>query len=380
MSGAAFPDRARVAAHEMVRGATRYSADIPMPRLAHAMTVPSGIARGRVAAIEADAACAVPGVLAVLTHQDFTGLRTPGYLLGGGYGSHSHQPMLSDRVTYRGEPVALVIAEALEVAIQAAALVRVRYEAEPFAATPDSPHAEATAPRGTVNSGDAEAALATAAFRAEGTFHLPTAHHNPMELISTTADWRDGSLTIHEGTQNSGAIKHGIAVALGLEPGRVRVSSAFTGGAFGQKNALQPQTLLVARASMMLDRPVKLVLPRAQIFCTAPLRPASRHTVRLGADANGRIVAATLQSQQQNNRADTLNANFATVPARLYDIANFSASERLIRCDTGSVGHMRSPSTMRWPLPSRARWTIWPTPPGVTRWPSAWPTTPPGTR
>jgi len=343
MSETTFPNRARVAARDMVRGATRYSADIPLPRMAHAMTVPSHAARGRVVAADTGAARAVPGVLAVLTHQDFATVRGAGYLLGGGYGTHSHQPMLSDRVAYRGEPVALVVAETLEAAQEAAGLVRVQVEAEPFAATPDSPGAEALAPRATVGIGDAEAALAAAAFRAGGDFTFPTAHHNPIELISTTADWRDGTLTIFEGTQNSGAVRHGLAAALGLEPARVRVNSAFVGGAFGQKHALQPQTLLVARASMMLGRPVKLVLPRGQIFFTAPFRPASRHTVRLGADANGRLSAATLHSQQQNNRADTLNANFANVPSRLYGIANFSAAERLVRCDTGCVGYMRSP-------------------------------------
>ncbi|MFC3126029.1 xanthine dehydrogenase family protein molybdopterin-binding subunit [Pseudoroseomonas globiformis] len=343
MSETAFPDRARVAARDMVRGATLYSADVPLPRMTHAMTVPSAIARGRVTAIETGPARVLPSVLAVLTHADFAGVTSAGYVLGGGYGTHSHQPMLSDRIAYRGEPVALVVAETLETAVEAAGLVRLRYDTEPFAATPDSPDAEVTAPRDTVKIGDAEAALAAAAFRVEGSFHCPSAHHNPMELISTTADWQDGRLTIHEGTQNSGAIKHGLAAALGLDPSRIRVNSAFTGGGFGQKNSMQPQTVLAARASMMLNRPVKLVLPRAQIFFTAPLRPASRHTVRLGADAQGRIVAATLQSRQQNNRADTLNANFATVPARLYDIANFSASEQLVRCDTACVGYMRSP-------------------------------------
>ncbi len=202
----------------------------------------------------------------------------------GGYGFQSHQPMLSDRLVHRGEPIALVVAETSEIAIEAASLVQATYAAEPFLATIDAPDAEIMPSEPSVEVGDADAAYAAAAVTVDAEYRHPSQHQNPMELISTTAEWRGGDLFVREGTQNSGALKFGVAMALGLAPERVHVTSAYLGGGFGQKNSLQGQTVLVARAAMLVGRPVKLVVPRGQIFHTASFRPASR-TAFAAADA-----------------------------------------------------------------------------------------------
>lgn len=343
MSENAFPDRARVDARDKVRGAARFTADVPRPRLAHAMTVPSPVVRGRIIAVEAEAARALPGVLAVLTWRDFVGVSSAGYLLGGGRAFQSHQPMLSDRLVHRGEPVALVVAETLQIAVAAAALVRPTCEEEAFAAAPGQDGAETTPPQQSYEVGDAEAALASAATCVDAEYNHPAQFQNPMELIATVAEWRDGVLTIYEGSQNSGAVKFGIAAALRLDPARVRVDSTHLGGAFGQRNSMQLQTVLVARATMALGRPVKLVMPRGQLFHTTSFRPASRHRIRLGADARGRMVAAVYEAEVQNSRADTLRPTFSETTSRVYDIPNYRSAERLVRTDVQSPGYMRAP-------------------------------------
>ena len=119
-----FTDLARVDAREKVRGSLRYAADDARPGLAHAMLVPATVGRGRVLGIDTAAAQAVRGVRLVLTHLDTAGLRSAGFLLGGGFAFQSLQPMLGDAVAYRGQPIALVAADTLEAAIEAAALVR----------------------------------------------------------------------------------------------------------------------------------------------------------------------------------------------------------------------------------------------------------------
>ncbi|MCD2184964.1 xanthine dehydrogenase family protein molybdopterin-binding subunit [Rhizobium sp. GN54] len=343
MNETIYPDRARIDALEKVLGRTRFAADIPLPRITHAMTVPSRIVRGRLAAIDIGAARAVDGVLAVLTWRDFTNAQSAGYLMGGGFGFQSHQPMLSDRLVHRGEPIALVVAETLEIAIEAAALVDARYEEEPFAALLEDERAEILAPQAGHAMGDAQAMLASAAFRVDAEYLSPAQYQNPMEMIATVAEWRDGTLTIHEGTQNSSAVKFGVAAALGLDSARVRVKSAYLGGGFGQKNSLQGQTVLAARAAILLGRPVKLVMPRAQLYHTASFRPASRHRIQLGADADGRIVAASYEADMQNSRADTFRASFSEITARLYSIPNYSSTARLVRTDVQSPGYMRAP-------------------------------------
>lgn len=343
MSETTYADRPRSDAREKVLGTARFAADHSAQGLAHAMTVPSRIVRGRLLAIDTEAAWARPGVLAVLTWRDFAGIRSPGFLLGGGFAFQGHQPMLSDRLVHRGEPIALVVAETLEIAIEAAALVRPRYEAEPFAAGMADAGAEALDPQPAQTAGDAAAALATSAFRIAAEYSSPVQFQNPMELVATVAEWRGGMLTIREGTQNSGAIKFGLAVAFGLDPDRVRVESEYLGGGFGQKNSMQSQTVLVAHAAMRLGRPVKLVMPRAQLFNTTSFRPASRHRIQLGADAHGRMVAASYDTDMQNSRADMFRASFSEITSRLYGIANYRSTSRLIRTDVPCPGYMRAP-------------------------------------
>lgn len=343
MSETVYPNRPRADALAKVLGTARFAADLVSPRLAHAMTVPSRIVRGRLTAIDTEAARAHPGVLAVLTWRDFAGVKSAGYLLGGGFGFQSHQPMLSDRLVHRGEPIAMVVAETLEIAIEAATLVSASYAAEPFAAGIDENGATALDPQPAEAAGDAVAVLESCAFRIEAEYSSPVQFQNPMELVATVADWRDGTLSVREGTQNSSAIKFGLAAALGLDPARVRVHSEYLGGGFGQKNSLQSQTVLVAHAAMKLARPVKLVMPRAQLFNTTSYRPASRHRIRLGADASGRMVAATYDADMQNSRADLFRGLFNETTSRLYGIANYRGSSRSIRTDMPSPGFMRAP-------------------------------------
>src|SRR3977135_2792465 len=108
--------------------------------------------------------------------------------------------------------------------------------------------------------------------------------------------------------------------ALGLTADQVQVISPYVGGGFGQKNSLQMQTVLAAVAARRLQRPVKLVVPRAQVFHDASFRPASRHRVRLGADASGKMVAAIHETDSQTSRHDFFPTLYTDVTARLHGI------------------------------------------------------------
>src|SRR5688572_9819254 len=114
-----FPDIARVDAFDKVRGRTAYAADVPFPGLLHAMVVPATLAKGMVTSIDISRALALPGVGRILTQED-TPAPPPSP-------QGSQPPMLTPAIAYRGQPIALVVAETLEAAIEGAEAVSATY-------------------------------------------------------------------------------------------------------------------------------------------------------------------------------------------------------------------------------------------------------------
>lgn len=338
-------DHPRIDAYEKVSGRAIYAADQAIPGLLHGMTVPATIAKGRIDAIDTTAAQNVPGVVQVFTHEDFSQIKmTPAARGAYGQPGKGHQPMTSPVVRHRGEPVALVVAETLEAAIEGAEAITVRYVEEAFSARMEddlaSPEPE---PDRELSSGDAEAAFAAAGHHIDVEYLHPQQHHNPIELISTTAAFEDGELRIYEGTQAASAFAGGLASMLGMEPTRLRGVSPYTGGGFGQKNGIQEQSVLVAGAAAMLRRPIKLVMPRSQLFHTASYRPRSRHRVRLGADGQGRLLAGLYETVQQNSRYDGFACDHGANPPRMYGYGAWRGCDRIVRVDTQTPGHQRAP-------------------------------------
>jgi len=348
---AAFPDVPRVDAIAKVRGAVRFCADDVRPGMIHASLATASIARGRIVTIDVNAATAVPGVRLVLTHENIGPLKTHGFVMAGGYGFQSIQPLASDLIAYRGQPIALVAADTLEAAVEGAGLVTPTYASEAFNVTLDAPDEDIVNQADTpiaqfipeVVIGDADRALADAPVTIDARFSFPPQHQNPMELLATVAEWDGESLVIHESTQNAEAIRHGVATALAISADRIRVVSPFAGGAFGQKNSLQMQTILAVIAARRLGRPVKLVVPRWQIFHDASFRPATRHRLRLGADHSGRMLAAIHEVDAQTSRHDFFPLQYVATTSRLHNIENFRGHERLVRTDVQTPGYMRTP-------------------------------------
>jgi xanthine dehydrogenase YagR molybdenum-binding subunit len=347
-----FPDVARVDARDKVRGMTPYGADNHPPNLAHAMLVTAQIGKGRLVKVDTDAARAVAGVQLVLTHQDTEGLKADGYLFANGRSFQSVQPMIGTAIAYRGQPIALVVADSLEAAIEGAEQVSAEYVTAPFSVTLDSEGTEILAqadlplPKPAFadkNVGDADAALAAAPVTVDAVYDSAPQHQNPIELIATVASWDGDELTVYESTQHVEGIRQGLAFELGISPDKVRVISPFCGGSFGQKNAMHAQTVLVALAARTLGRPVKLVVPRSQLFHNTSFRPPTRHRVRLGADRAGKIVAAVHEIDQQTSRHDLFPSMATDTSARLHGIPNFRSRERLLRTDVQTPGFMRAP-------------------------------------
>lgn len=340
----------RVDAYEKVRGSLRYVADSARPNMAYALLVPATIPRGRVVSIDTAAAERLPGVRLVLTHLNIGAIKDTGFVATGGYGFQSIQPLRDAQIRYRGQPIAIVVADELEIASEAASLVTARYEASAGAVFAiDQPGAEpveqakAIASRPDKKAGDVDAAMAKAVHRFSGTYRLPVQHQNPIELLATVAQWEGDMLTLLEPTQNSSAVQHGVAQVLGIEASKVRVISSSLGGSFGQKNTQHSHVALAALAARRLGRPVKIVMPRSQIFHTTGFRPMSIHKVAFGVDAAGKITAAVHEIDQQTSRHDLLFSPGTEVTLQQYGFPNLRSHDRLVRVDTQTPGFMRTP-------------------------------------
>lgn len=344
-------DTRRVDAYEKVTGRAAYGTDRVPDGVAYATLALARIGRGRVSRVDTAAAEAVPGVVLVVTRFDAEELRGPGFIMGGGFSFQSLQPLVDDHIAYRGQPIALVVADTLVAATEAAELVTAEYETEAFAVHLGDEGAttlvqEEAIPLpflADIKVGDADAAVDASPVRIDSTYEHAAQHAVPMELNGGVVEWRDGKLIVHEGTQNAAALRHGLAQQLGLDAADIEVRSPYVGGGFGQKNSLQPHLGPLALVARRLGRPVKLVLARTQTFHNGSFRPATRHRVRLGADDGGRILAAVHEVDQQTSRHDLFPAMHTEVTSRLYGFPAFRGRHRLVQTDVQTPGYMRAP-------------------------------------
>src|SRR5262249_31569429 len=142
MSDAPFPDAPRVDAHNKVRGAILFGADQRRPDMLHAALAVATIVKGRITSLDTRGASAVPGVRLILTHENLGHVKSAGFVMAGGRAFQGLPPMLCPAIAYSGQPIALVVADRLEMAIEAAELIRTTYAPEPASVTLDAPGAE----------------------------------------------------------------------------------------------------------------------------------------------------------------------------------------------------------------------------------------------
>jgi xanthine dehydrogenase YagR molybdenum-binding subunit len=343
-------DAQRVDGADKVRGKPIYGADRVLPKMAHAVPIVATIRKGRITAIDKSGAQRVPGVILILTYENFDCLRPVRFSFAGGTAIQSFQPIQSAEVKYRGQAVAIVVAETLEAAQEAAALVRISYSEDA------SVTVELNAPGGTsvkqavatpffkdFVAGNPEAAIAAAPVRFEQTYLTPPQHQNPIELLSTVAEWQGDQLIVHEGTQAASAMRAGLATQLGIPLEKVRVISPYVGGAFGQRGAISPHTLFAAVAARRVGRPVKLVVPRAQMFHATSFRAPTEHKITFGADADGRFVGGIHLVRALTSRFDLMPFTGQESTSRMYNWKTFRGATTLIQGDVQTPGFMRAP-------------------------------------
>jgi xanthine dehydrogenase YagR molybdenum-binding subunit len=342
----------RVDGREKVMGKPIYGADRLPARTVFAVPVAATVGKARITTIDTRAAERVKGVLAVLTYRNLDRLQKVEFSFAGGQAIQSHFPMQEPEVRYRGECIALSVAETPESAYEAASLVLATYEEQPFAVEMSAAggtevvQAKATAYFPDFVKGDPVPLIDAAPVSVDAVYYSAAQHHNPMEMLSTVAEWHDGSLVVHEGTQAAQAMKIGLVIALGLPEDKVRVISPFIGGAFGQRGAISPHTILAAVAARRVGRPVKLTVPRAQIFHATSFRAATEHHIRIGADRDGRFVGGLHLVLSHTSRFDLMPYTGEETTSRTYGWPAFRGATTLVQLDTQTPGFMRAPMEM----------------------------------
>ncbi len=307
------PARNRVDGRLKVTGAAKYSVEFEVPNCAFAWPVESNIAKGKITAIDAQAAQAAPGVLAVISHLNAPKPKEPAAKedrnSGHGIRNEERLPLSDGAVHYAGQYVAIVVAKTIEQAQYAASLVRVSFAPEEPLLTMEAAEHKAEKPKSNhqehvqLKKGDVDAALADSSLiKIEQTYITPTETHNPIEMSGTIAAWEgDDKLTLYDATQFVKGVQSIVARAWGLPTENVRVVCPFVGGAFGCKGAVWPHVLLAVTAAKVTGVPVKFHVPRKYMFTGTGHRTPTRQTMTLGASSDGKLrvmqhVSETLTS------------------------------------------------------------------------------------
>ncbi|MET0297902.1 MAG: molybdopterin cofactor-binding domain-containing protein [Microbacterium sp.] len=302
-------------ARRVVQGLEPFTFDTTQPEALVLRVLGSPHAHARITAVDASAARALPGVVAVFTSENVTSRRFS-------TARHEHREddpddtrILDDVVRFVGQRVAAVVAETAEIAEAALRLIRVTYAELPAVFDPEAARAEgapvlhpeltpadrvAEASRNVIAAlhdgigGDAAAAFAASAVTVSGTWQTSRVAHAQLETHGAIG-WLDddGRLVVRSSTQVPFLVRDELARLFELPRDRVRVFAARVGGGFGGKQEIFAEDL-VALAVLRTGRPVAYEFARTDEFRRASLRHPFRVSVTLGATEEGLLTGMAL--------------------------------------------------------------------------------------
>ncbi len=295
--------RRRVDARAKVTGQTRFADDIALPRMLHCKLLRSPHPHARIVRIDATRALARPGVHLVLTGSD---LPIPYGILPV---SQDETALCVDRVRFVGDPVAAIIARDEAIAFEALDLIDVEYESlttisdpEESLATPE-PRIHDYGDDGNVHKrvalafGDVEAGFAEAdeifddTFFYQGNTHLPIEQHAAVAAVDP-----DGKLCLWSSTQTPHYVHRALAKTLAMPAAHIRVIATPNGGGFGGKSDPFNHEIVVAKAALLLGRPVKICLTREEVFYCHRGRHPVLMSIKTGVKKDGSITAMKLRT------------------------------------------------------------------------------------
>jgi carbon-monoxide dehydrogenase large subunit len=352
-------------------GQGRYLDDLAFDNVGHAVVLRSPHAHARIERIETGAARALPGVLALLTASEARedGLSpllpavTANTVTGEDF-AFAPQPVLAEhKVRYAGEPVALIVAESREAALDAAEAVVIDYTPLPSVTDPVAARASGApdiadeAPGNlcfewlTGDNAAVESAFTRAAHRVAITLDNHRVVTNPMEPrgIVGIYDSESGRYTAHVSAQSLHATRDAAARALGVEPARLRFIAPDVGGGFGAKNFVYPEHVLIPWAARRVGRPVKWIAGRSEVFLADHQGRGHRADAELALDHDRSFLAlrivsnANLGAYLSGSGGGVQTFQYAFLPGTVYRIPAIALVIAGMFTNTVPYGVLRGP-------------------------------------
>ncbi len=307
---------------DKVTGRAKYGADYTAAGLLHGKTLRSPHAHARIKSIDTSKAEGLPGVRAVVTSKDFPLTKdTADFGLGGQPMDRFRGNLLAgDKALYRGHAIAAVAATSPHIAEEAIGLIEVDYEVLPAVLTaPEGMAADAPiliadlttqefgkdtgrtsniADHFQHKMGDLDKGFAEADVVVECSFDTKTVHQGYIEPHNVTALWNDDDrIHIYSSTQGSFVVRASVSEALAVPVSKVRATPMEIGGGFGGKINVYGEPVAAMLSKKAGNRPVKIVMSRAEVFEGTGPTCGSHMIIKMGATKDGKIVAASAELQ-----------------------------------------------------------------------------------
>lgn len=357
----------RLDAVAKVTGRARYTEDMGLLGMRHAVYVRSPLAHAKVLSINTQKALALPGVEAIFTHADVPHIpfATAGhpYSLDPAGSDVADRLLLTDHVRYHGDEVAIVVARDDLTARKAAKLVEVQYEELPvltdplLALAPDAPQLHAWCPTGNLikehhvsNGLDAETTVADTLAKkgvvCSALLETCVQQHCHLEGFTAYAHMEeDGNITVYSSTQIPHICRRVVAQALNMDWSRVRIIKPYIGGGFGAKQDVVLEPMVAFLTWKLGGRPVSITLTREESMACTRTRHAFRIEGRAAATPDGILTALELDVLSNTgayaSHGHSIVSAGASKMAPLYPRAVYSVRARTVYTNYPVAGAMR---------------------------------------
>ena len=344
-----FWEDERVDGADKVTGKAKYTAEHSLPNMAYAVFVTSTIAKGSIKSIDISKALTMPGVIDIIYYENCPPV--PGYNPNADQRPKNvsewrgYKVLYDNKVRFYGQPIALVVADSFENANAAIRFVKADYDIEKFETNFDKARLDPANLKSPVNyKRGVEKKFKEQAFFIEQEYNIPIEVHNAMELFATIAYWEgEDKITLYDKTQGPKSTQSTIARTFGLVDKNVRVIAENVGGGFGSGLRSWPHVVATCLAAKKINRPVKLVLTRPQMFTMVGYRPQSWQKIGIGADAAGNFMGISHEAISNTSKYEDFREGIVDASKFLYACENVDTKYSILPLDLSTPIWMRGP-------------------------------------